>query len=278
MNWYRMIVQWLQWIVAIPLVLGLILFVDVAAYFAGLLYWYGPVMSSPLTPILAWPFIPDCPLFGLLGGIGLLIVTARKFWSEAARRIAQILLLGVGSVAAAVWLSAYFPWAAAWRQTGSTFALFAISLLIGGAFFRSAPVWLLALISFGQIKYGIWTITAWLLFWRNTAAVFGSPSYTFDSVLMTISHIGLVAQGLFLLTYFRPDRKAALVCLGWFGLSDFVDYGLGWYPSIPQMFIPLSVMQWSTIAVTLLLSLAYLIVGWPARRSVVAVGLAEAQS
>lgn len=46
-----------------------------------------------------------------------------------------------------------------------------------------------------------------------------------------------------------------MVCLGSFGLCSFADYGLGWYPSISQMFIPLSVLQWSTIAVTLLLGL-----------------------
>lgn len=269
--------QWLHWLVAVPLVLGLILFVDVAAYFAGVLDWYGPVLSNPSTPVWAWPFIPDCPLFGLLGGIGLLMVTARKFWAESAQRTTQSLLLGAGILFTAMWLATYLPWAAAWQPMGAALALFGGSLLIGGAFFRTAPVWLLGLIAFGQIKYGIWTITAWLLFWRNTAVVFGAPLFTFDSVLMTISHIGLTAQGLFLLTYFRPDWKAALVCLCWFGLSDFVDYGLGWYPSVPQMFIPLSVLQWSTIAVTLLLSFAYLVVGWPVRRSVSVTGLAEAQ-
>ena len=68
---------------------GLVRSVDVIAYFGGLLYWYGYVMSQPDTPMWAWPFIPDCPLFGLLGGLGLLMVTARRYWSEAAQARGQ---------------------------------------------------------------------------------------------------------------------------------------------------------------------------------------------
>ena len=71
---------------------------------------------------------------------------------------------------------------------------------------------------------------------------------------MTITHLGLIAQGILLLTYFRPTWLAALVTFGWFGLSDFVDYGLGWYPPLPLQWIPLPVMQWSTVAMTFLLS------------------------
>lgn len=131
-------------------------------------------------------------------------------------------------------------------------------LLTVGLFFRRAPSWLLGLFAFGQIKYGIWTVTAWLLFWQNTAATYGSPLFTFDSVFMTITHIGLIMQGLFLLTYFRPNLAATAVSFGWFALSDYVDYGLGYYPTIPEQFIPLSVMKWSTIAVTFVLSACYL--------------------
>jgi hypothetical protein len=47
---------------------------------------------------------------------------------------------------------------------------------------------------------------------------------------------------------------AALV---WFGLSDFVDYGLGFYPAIPEQLISLVIVQWSTITVTLLLVVLY---------------------
>ena len=74
---------------------------------------------------------------------------------------------------------------------------------------------------------------------------------------MTVAHIGLTAQGLMLLAYFRPTRLATLVALVWFGVSDFVDYGLGFYPAIPEQLISLDVIQWSTITVTGLLVLLY---------------------
>ena len=272
-------IQWAQRLVARPPILAIILFIDIAAYFAGLLYWYGVVMSSPFTPVWAWPFIPDCPLFGLLGGLGLMMVVAQREWSRQAQSSAQRWLLAVGGVFTLFWLVGYLPGIPAlWRQLGAMFAVFGGSLLLVGAFFRKSPVWLLSLIAFGQIKYGLWTITAWLLFWRSTAQVFGSPLFTPDSVLMTITHIGLVAQGIFLLTYFRPDVKAALICLFWFGLSDFVDYGLGWYPAIPLQFIPLSVMQWSTIVVTIVLSATFLFIGMSSQRVDSATRLAARQS
>ena len=246
-------------LVAVPQLLALLLLIDVAAYFGGLLYWYGYVMADSGTSIWAWPFIPDCPLFGLLGGLALMMVTARNYWSDDARARARRYLLVGGAISLMLWMSTYLPSAAqGWKQQGAMLGVWSGVLLLVGMLFLRAPTWLLGLIAFGQIKYGIWTVTAWLLFWQNTAAAYGSPLFTFDSLFMTITHIGLIAQGLFLLTYFRPNLTATVVSFGWFLLSDYVDYGLGFYPAIPEQFIPLSVMQWSTIAVTFILSGCYL--------------------
>ena len=52
-------------------------------------------------------------------------------------------------------------------------------------------------------------------------------------------------------------RAALLVALVWFGVSDFVDYGLGFYPAIPEQLVSLDVVQWSTITVTMLLVSLY---------------------
>src|SRR3954453_9835489 len=75
-----------------PQLLTLLVVLDLAAYFAGLIFWYGSVMTDPATPMWAWPFIPDCPLFGLLGGLGLLMVIARSRWSEPAQKQGQRLM------------------------------------------------------------------------------------------------------------------------------------------------------------------------------------------
>jgi uncharacterized membrane protein YpjA len=249
--------------VALPQVLALVLAIDVAAYFAGLLFWYAYVMTDPATPWWAWLFIPDCPLFGLLGGIGLLMVIARREGSPQA--VAQgrrtLAALALGSVL--IWLTTRLPAApAGWAAQGAMWAVWSLAMLAAAVWLGRAPAWLLSIFAFGQIKYGIWTITAWLLYWRSTALYFGAPHFSADSISMTVAHIGLMAQGIFLLTYFRPTWRAALAAAVWFGASDFVDYGLGFFPQIPQTLIPLPIVQWSTIAVTVLLTLLYLAWGW----------------
>jgi uncharacterized membrane protein YpjA len=238
--------------------LTLLLALDVAAYFLGLIFWYGYVMTDPTTPMWAWPFIPDCPLFGLLGGLGLLMVIAQNRWMAGAQIQGQRLLWAVALISVVVWLSTYLPgMSEGWKQQGAIFALWCWALVAAAIWFRRPPAWLLGIFAFGQIKYGIWTITAWLLYWRSTAEILGSPHFSFDSVSMTIAHIGLAAQGLILLAYFRPTRIATLATAFWFGTSDFVDYGLGFYPAIPEQLISLEIVQWSTITVTLLLVAVY---------------------
>lgn len=259
MNWLSTQIQWLQRLAATAPLLTLLVVVDIAAYFGGLLYWYGYVMANPSTPMWAWPFIPDCPLFGLLGGIGMLMVTAKWFWSDwQTLKFLQALWV-TACLSTLLWLSTYMAGVGGgWQLLGATLAVWIWSLLLAAYFFRQAPAWLLGIFAFGQIKYGIWTITAWLVYWCNTALVYGAPDYSFDSVFMTITHVGLFAQGVFLLTYFRPDGRAVLASFTWFALSDFMDYGLGFYPGLPLQFIPLPIMQWSTIAVTIGISALYL--------------------
>jgi len=262
MAWSRGRLAWAQMVVAGPQVLALALVIDLAAYFAGLLFWYDYVMADPATPWWAWPFIPDCPLFGLLGGIGLLMVTAQRYWPADAVARGQRTLGALAAASTLVWLTTLLPVASpGWAAQGAMFAVLSGSLIVAAVWFRRPPVWLLGIFAFGQIKYGIWTITAWLLYWRSTAAYFGAPNFSFDSIFMTVMHIGLLAQGVFLLTYFRPTWRAGVVAAVWFGLSDFMDYGLGFFPQIPQMLISLSFMQWSTMAVTALLSVVYLVWG-----------------
>lgn len=267
----RQSIQKSQQLIANPQLLALLLVIDLAAYFAGLLFWYGYVMTDASTPMWAWPFIPDCPFFGLLGGLGLLMVIAQSRWNGAAQAEGQRTLWVAAIISVAVWLSTYLPGVSSgWAQQGAMFALLSWSLLAAAIWFRQPPAWLLAIVAFGQIKYGIWTITAWLLYWRSTAELLGAPHFSFDSISMTIAHIGLLGQGIFLLTYFRPTRAAAVAALVWFGVSDFMDYGLGFYPAIPQQLISLETIQWSTITVTLALSA---ITWWLAQRPAQKMGM-----
>lgn len=254
--------RWGKRVIEGPQILMLLLVVDLAAYFAGLLFWYGYVMSDPNTPMWAWPFIPDCPLFGLLGGMGLLMAIAHQRWSAEAQAQGQRMMWIVALIAVAIWLmtylTPYIPGASeGWKQQSAMFGLLSWALVVGAIWFRQAPAWLLGIFAFGQIKYGIWTITAWLLYWRSTAEILGAPHFSFDSVTMTVAHVGLAAQGLILFAYFRPTWGATVAALLWFGTSDFVDYGLGYYPAIPERLISLDVIQWSTITVTVVLVAIY---------------------
>jgi uncharacterized membrane protein YpjA len=157
---------------------------------------------------------------------------------------------------------------AAWAGLGSAFALLGASLLLCGLVLvrpgAQPPVWLLCVLAAGQIKYGVWTITAWALFWRNTAALFGAPIISAESVVMTLSHVALVAQGLVLFAVVRPTGRGALggalATLLWFGLSDVVDYwplidGQAWHPAVPPI-IPLRVLQRTMLVATGLLAAA----------------------
>ncbi len=257
-----------QRFVALPQVLVLILALDALGYFAGMTGWYGPVLQQADTPIWAWPFIPDCPLFGLLGGLALLMMVAQQTWTRVQQEKVQRILLGAGGgslVAALAYGLGWLPGDAdSLRLMAAVYGLLGVALLLFGFEFRRRPNWLLCVVAAGQIKYGIWTITAWLLFWRNTAALYGAPLFTGESILMTAAHVGLAAQGLLLFTYFRPTRSGALIAFAWLALSDLVDYGpvawgLGWHPAVPDI-LPLNFIRNSTIAVTWLLGLGMLYV------------------
>ncbi len=239
-------------------ILTIIVIVDVFAYFAGLLYWYGYVMADPLVPMWAWPFIPDCPLFGLLGALGLLMVIAKKRWTEAGQTQGQRWVVILGGVFGVLWLTTYIAAAPIWwQQQASMIGLAAWVLILAGLLFKQAPNWLITLFAFGQILYGIWTVSVWLIFWYNTNALLGAPLFTLDSIVMTIAHLGLIAQGIFLLSYIKPSVGSIGIAFLWFALSDYVDYGLGYYPGLPDI-IPLPLIQWGTIAMTFVLPLLFL--------------------
>ncbi len=245
----RALVDLLKRLLRRPVILALVLIADLLGFVGGIAYWYG--QQLPVTPVWSWPFVPDCPLFGLVGGLALLTVIASD-WSPAARREGRRALVALGGLALA-WVAlaslmggraSELGWARWIGLYNSMFALLALLCLLFAAFWERTPNWLLSLASMGQIKYGIWTVVAWTVFWINSRG-----NFTFESLFMTATHLAMIGQGLILLAYFRPTSSGALIAGGWFLLSDFVDYGLGFYPRLPRL-IPLSIMQWHTIAVT----------------------------
>lgn len=114
---------------------------------------------------------------------------------------------------------------------------------------RSRP-WINALVAVGLIKYGIWTVFYWVVYWSRTA------DFNFMSIAMTVTHTGMILEGLFLLSFLQMDWPTVLGVGGWFLLNDWVDYGWGYHPSIPWQ-VPLAWMQWHTVAVTMVFILLY---------------------
>ena len=146
-------------------ILAFLIIAVIIGYFGGLLYWYGFVMASPLTPIWAWLFIPDCPLFAWLGGLGLLMVTAHKYSTPESIARTQRFLIITGIVFAGLWLSTYLPNVhPLWGQQGAMLGLFSWTVLLFGAVFHRSPRWLLGLpplailnMAFGPSPHG-WSI------------------------------------------------------------------------------------------------------------------------
>lgn len=268
-----------------PAALTVIVAICTLAYGAGVLWWYGPQLNDVATPVWAWPFVPDCPLFGLLGGLALLQNVAQRRWSRAARRRLRLWMVCLGVAALALGGLAglgALPWVAEGARAQAALWTLAGASLLLVASLPGRPLWLAgvaAVLIAGQIKYGFWTLTLWGLFWRNTALLYGAPLISAEGVLMVIAHIALMAQGFVLWSRLpaalhqaeaeqpRPRSPAhaartwavaALSVLVWFALSDFIDYALGFHPAVHQL-VALQAMRDSTRGATLFLSAVFLL-------------------
>ncbi len=99
----------------------------------------------------------------------------------------------------------------------------------------------------GSIKYGIWTCTVWLAYWMQTGNFFPL------SVLMFVTHLGLIAQGVVLLLLTERWRvREVMPAVAFYAFADLVDYRLGHHPMFPEQ-VSAALVQWHTVAVTWLL-------------------------
>jgi uncharacterized membrane protein YpjA len=122
-----------------------------------------------------------------------------------------------------------------------------------GILFDKKWTWYNALTCFGLMKYALWTVTVWVLFWSA-----GYP-FTFESVFMTINHIGMGLEGVMLASFLPGLRwRDVLIAGGWYFLADFMDYGLGFHPRLAPG-VSKSFMMWEMLIASVALT-AYL--GW----------------
>lgn len=105
-----------------------------------------------------------------------------------------------------------------------------------------------ALVAFACLKYGAWTVGFWLRQWSSAGEIYPVE------VLLVVTHIGLFIEGLLFVPHIGPlSLPKRLAVIGWFVLSIYVDYGLGFYPP-PASHVPVSFIFWLATALTVLLS------------------------
>ena len=110
-----------------------------------------------------------------------------------------------------------------------------------------------AITTVGLIKYGLWTITVWVLFWG------AGYRATTESVVMTAAHVGMLLEGVMLASFLRRLRWRDVAIAGaWFFLSDWVDYGLGFRPRMAPG-VSERFMMWEMILASAALTL---FLGW----------------
>lgn len=96
---------------------------------------------------------------------------------------------------------------------------------------RRKPGWpfLNGLAALANIKYGVWTVAYWYLFWREG----GNPGWM--GLLLSFTHAVMALEGTYLLHYTRLGWGGTAVLIGWFALQDWADYG-PWnlHPGLPD--------------------------------------------
>jgi uncharacterized membrane protein YpjA len=82
----------------------------------------------------------------------------------------------------------------------------------------------------GAMKYGVWTMFV-LLFYGDF--FFASPFYL-QSAFLFVGHLGLFLEGVLLIGTTNIDLKVFSMCIVWFLINDWLDYGVGIHPFLPE--------------------------------------------
>jgi uncharacterized membrane protein YpjA len=199
----------------------------------AMMRWYGRLRKVMLLPAVAIPILAIGVAVGVMG-----------FWSWYGLTLALY----------PVWQWPFVPDCPLYALL---FVPALVLILLGrarkDARTRGAPRYN-AWVAFGLIKYGTWTVLMWVLYWINTGGHF-----TAEGVVMTFSHLGMILEGLFLLSFAEMDWLTVVACAAWYGLSDWMDYGVfQTYPRFDTRIVPLGLMQWHTIGMTILLTGLYI--------------------
>lgn len=110
-----------------------------------------------------------------------------------------------------------------------------------------------ALVAFACMKYGTWTVLFWLRQWTSSGEIYPIE------VMLFVTHIGLFIEGLLFVPYIGPlSLPKRLAVIGWFALSIFIDYGLGYHPPLASH-VSVTFLFWVATIMTALLSVGLLL-------------------
>ncbi len=74
------------------------------------------------------------------------------------------------------------------------------------------------------IKYGLWAAIININYWQLTSI------FTWENWMLTLSHIGMAAEGLLLLLILPVRRRNVIWVAVWFALNDGLDYLINLHP------------------------------------------------
>ncbi len=111
--------------------------------------------------------------------------------------------------------------------------------------------WLATWAVFSNVKYGLWTVVFWLLWWL------GPGRFTLESVTMFFTHGAMIIMGASLLLFYRPKVWQVLSVTAWFALNDYLDYWGGIAPTVPTG-VSLETLKIEQVIVTTLLMVGLL--------------------
>jgi uncharacterized membrane protein YpjA len=81
---------------------------------------------------------------------------------------------------------------------------------------------------YGLIKYGMWTITAWSIYYLNLLGL------TFNTIIF-LGHFGMILEAGFVARRAAQSHGIEITLpIAWMILNDFSDYALGTHPPLPD--------------------------------------------
>jgi uncharacterized membrane protein YpjA len=111
----------------------------------------------------------------------------------------------------------------------------------------------------GSMKYGLWTPWFWFVNYLTRG------EFHLEAAVMTLSHLGMVLQGLLLVPLLAFRLRDVVLVGAWYGFNDLHDYLLGQRPRIPNP-ESFALIRGFAVASTVVLVLAWLVLALRRRR------------